>query len=112
VYEAKFFQNGTVTVIYTKAQQKPQKAKFKLTKAEVKSLEKRAEDLNIFQMKDKYETLQTDYQVRELTVNKQFKAKTISYTEGASPEFDTYLNDLADLVERNLHVDFKPAGTK
>ena len=108
VYEAKFFANGTVTVIYTKAQQKPQKVKFKLTKAEIKTLVDRADDLNVFQMKDKYETLMTDFQVRELTVNKQFKSKTISYTEGASPEFEAYLSDLANLVERNLKVDFRP----
>ena len=110
VYEAKFFANGTVTVIYTKAQQKPQKAKFKLTKAEIKTLTERAENLNIFLMKDKYETLKTDFQVRELTFNKQFKSKTISYSEGASPEFEVYLQELADLVESNIKVDFKPTG--
>ena len=110
VYVAKFFGNGTVQVTYTKAQQEPQKVKFKLAKAEIKTLVERADNLNVFQMKSKYETLQTDYQVRELTINKQFKSKSISYTEGASPEFDVYLSDLADLVERNLKVDFKPEG--
>jgi len=112
VYEAKFFDNGTVTVTYTTAQQKPQKVKFKLAKAEIKMLEERADNLNVFQMQNKYETLKTDFQVRELTINKQFKSKTISYTEGASPEFETYLSDLADLVERNIKVDFKPIGNK
>lgn len=110
VYEAKFFANGTVTVVYTKAQQKPQKVKFKLTKAEMKALEARADKLNVFLMKDKYETQITDYQVRELTVNKQFKSKHIVYTEGASEEFNTFLQDLASLVEKNLNVDFKPAA--
>jgi hypothetical protein len=110
VYEAKFFANGNVLVTYTKAQEKPQKIKFKISKAEIKSLVERADDLNVFQMKDKYETLMTDFQVRELTVNKQFKSKTISYTEGASTEFESYLTDLAKLVESNINVDFRPSG--
>ncbi len=108
VYEAKFFSNGNVLVTYTKPQQKAQKTNFKLAKTEIKALAERAEDLGVFQMKDKYETLKSDYQVRDFTYNKQFKSKTISYTEGGSLEFDTLLQDLASLVEQNIKVEFKP----
>lgn len=112
VYKASFFANGKVEVTYTKSGENPQQTSFNLSKAEIKTLSDRAEKLGVFKMKDTYETLMTDFPVRELTVNFKNKTKTISYTEGASPEFETYLQDLAALVERNLNVDFKPTGNK
>lgn len=108
VYKATFYQSGKVKVAYTKPPQETGNATFELSKEEVKTLVNQARTLGFFQMKDRYETLISDFQVRELTLFQNGKPKKVIYTEGASPEFNQFLKDLAELVESNLNVDFRP----
>ena len=107
-YKAQFFSNGKVEVKYTKPGQEPKTTAFRLKKEEVKSLVKRGEATGFFQMKDRYESLIPDFPARELTMFRNGKPKKVSYTEGGSPEFESYLKDLAQLVESNLNVNFGP----
>ncbi|HSI90587.1 MAG TPA: DUF6438 domain-containing protein [Adhaeribacter sp.] len=109
VYKAEFLSTGEVKVKYTRPYRPAQTETFRLSKDEVCELWTRGEKLGVFKMKNRYETLITDFQVRELTLfDKGGLPKNIYYTEGASPEFELYLRDLADLVERNLKVSFEP----
>src|SRR5688572_20566354 len=108
VYKADFKENGMVEVTYQQPAKPKAQTIFKLNSGEVKTLWSRGEKLGFFKMKPRYETLRTDFPVRELTLFKKNKPKTVNYTEGASPEFDAYLVDLAALIEGKINVNFGP----
>lgn len=108
VYKATFKENGLVEVTYQQPAKPKTQTSFKLSSDEVKSLWNRGEKLGFFKMKPRYETLRTDFPVREITLYKKNKPKTVNYSEGASPEFEAYLVDLAALVEGKINVNFGP----
>jgi len=108
VYKAEFLSDGNVMVTAQPAAKPKEKISFKIPREEAQALRKRGEDLGFFKLKDKYETQITDFPVREITLYKNNKPKKVTYTQGGPEELDAYLNDLAQLVEKNLHVNFGP----
>ncbi|MBK0404753.1 hypothetical protein I5M27_17295 [Adhaeribacter sp. BT258] len=108
VYRAEFKTDGNVLV----TAQPPAKPKvqrtFRISRKEAQELWKRGEQLGFFQLKDNYESLIPDYPAREITLYKNNKPKKVTYTEGGPQALDAYLNDLAQLVEKNLDVNFGP----
>lgn len=108
VYKATFQENGTVQVAYRQPGKPEAQKIFKLSKNEVKTLWLRGKNLGFFSLPEKFETQKTDFPVRELTLFGKGKSKKISYTEGGSTELEAYLQDLAQIVEANLQVNFGP----
>ncbi|MFC5270424.1 DUF6438 domain-containing protein [Adhaeribacter terreus] len=108
VYRAEFMTDGNVLVTAQPAAKPKVKSTFRISRKEAQELWKRGEQLGFFKLKANYETLKTDFPVREITLYKNNKPKKVTYTEGGPQEFNTYLTDLAQLVEKNLDVNFGP----
>ena len=108
VYRAEFKSDGQVIIMAQPAGKPQEKHSFRISRKEAQELWKRGEQLGFFKLKANYETLITDYPVREITLYKNNKPKKVTYTEGGPAELDAYLKNLAELVEKNLDVKFGP----